>query len=292
MKKVICLVLALAMLLGVGCAEAQSYVLGPFSFGAPVQLAQGATALQLEGEGVEVELSNLPAMSLPRAYAEMLEPADLAAMVQELDKMTFEDVEPFELENGVYGAIYTDGENRVGHYVCGLDMLYVTGPAGEVTEAVLEAVTASIAHDADAEPVRVELELGSMSIAVPEDWYVCSITESMIEFAPPTGSVGVQLTSAEQLDMDQATVDSMGVDAASKAACDKMIEEFGDAEYFTTEAGLHAVRCWREVGEDASVLTVFVVNGMDVLVLIASANAGTAVMEDLAEQCLGAIAVR
>lgn len=289
MKRLICLFLALAMLLSVGCAEAAGYVLGPFSFDAPVQLEQGMTALQLVGDDIEVELSNLPAMSLPRAYAEMLEPSDLMAMVQELDKMTFEDVETFELDGGMYGTTYTDGENRVGHYVCGLDMLYVKGPAGDATEQVLEAVTDSIAYDADAEPVQVQLQLGSLSIAAPGDWFVCSITEKMVEFAPPQGSVGIQLSSAERLGMDQATVDELGIDAASEKICEMMIEDFGDAEQFVTPAGLHAVRYWQSVSENASVLTVFVVNGMDVLVLIASANAGEAVMNDLVGQCLGGI---
>lgn len=289
MKKMVCLLMALLMMVGV-CASAEGYVLGPFGFDVPVALTAGRFALQLEGEGMSVELSNLTAMSLPRAYAEMMEPADLQTMVQELHKSTFEDAEAFELDGGVYGVRYTDGEVRVANFICGMDMLYVKGPAGEATDALMDAVAEKLTYNADAEPVDVVLPLGSFRISVPEDWYVCSVTEKMAEFAPPQGSVGVQLASAGKMGVDQAAVESMGLEAANAKVVEGLMEGFPGSEEFVTAAGLPAVRCWQKVSDKASVLMVFVVNGEDVAMMISSANAGEEVMQQMADALLAGIA--
>lgn len=287
MKRMMGLLMALLMMFG-ACASAEEYVLGPFSFDAQVQLEQGATALQLVGEGVEVKLSSLPAMSLPRVYAEMMDPADLMAMVLELVTSTFENAETFEMDGGLYGSVYTDGEDRVAHYVCGLDMLYVTCKSGENAEEVLEAVRSSIAYNPDAEPVKLQLPMGSMIVDVPADWYLCAFNGTMAEFAPQTGSVGVQVVSAEKLGVDLTTIEGADAETAAQKVCDALAGAF-EGEKFTTETGLNAVRYWRKLSETASVLTTFVVNGSDVMVVISSANAGEAAMEELAAACLSGI---
>lgn len=287
MKRMVCLLMALILMIGV-CASAEAYVMGPFSFEAPVQLQQGALALMLEGEGMDVKLSSLPAMSLPRSYAEVMEPADLMELVHELDKSTFEDVDTFELDGGVYGSVYTDGEERVAHFVCGMDMLYVTVPAGDGADELLSVVKDSVAYDAGAEPVKVQLPMGSFLLDVPAGWYLCSYNGGKAEFAPETGSVGVQLVSADKLGVDMAAMEDADAEAVAKKLGDMVAEAFG-GEHIVTDNGMHAVKYWREVSETSSVLTAFVINGADILVVISSAKAGDSTMEDLTAACLSGI---
>lgn len=290
MKRMMGLLMALLMMVGV-CASAEEYVLGPFSFEAPIQLEEGMFALQLKGEGLSVELSNLTAMSLPRAFAETMSAEDLQKMVEELHKSTFEGAEVFELDGGVYGVRYTDGETRVANFISGMDMLYVKGPAGEATEALMDAVAEKMTYNADAEPLDVVLPMGSFNISVPEDWYVCAVGEKMAEFAPPQGSVGVQLASAGKMGIDSAAVEPMGLEAANAKVCEALLEGFPGSEQFVTSAGLPGVRLWQKVSEESSIMMVFVVNGEDVAMVISSANAGEEVMQQMMDALLAGIVV-
>ena len=268
MKKIICALIAL-MLLVSACAEG-AYHLGPFTFETDCVLNEVDFA-SMSGESATVEHSCLPALGLPRSFADTMDADLLRRLVQEMDKTYYEDVETFELENGVYGAVYTEGETRVGHFVQGLDMLYVRGD-----ETVIEDVRASIGFD---ETLRVQpvLSVGSFNITLPDGWLLCARAEKRMEFAPLTGSVGATLMSEEQSGVKWN-------DGAPDFTA--LIEKTEDAETFQTPSGMTALRGWRQVSENSRVLTVFVPAETGVLALVFSNSEGEEAMNRLAEELL------